>query len=201
MAAYPDEGSVEGVDLEKEQRRERLGWIFWGVSAMLFVVCLFYLQMVSTERVIHAYAVTVLTYGTLLYVEEFEHLKKGWLWKGLSTTVPIHIMFLCILLWWDGKYPRLAQTGYMFANAIAVVYAVEMVVFTMIIDRFKARASLSEPPRKLKRLFTWTTTPKRQARKIITMLDETGESDAAKEARENYMKWSFYGVSTVLLAT
>jgi hypothetical protein len=39
---------MEELDLEKEQRRERLGWVFYGVGAMLFVVCGFYLQ----ERVV-----------------------------------------------------------------------------------------------------------------------------------------------------
>jgi len=93
MVAYPAEG-LEGFDQEKEQRRERLGWVLYGVSAMLFVVCLFYVQMVSTERVVHAYAATVLCYGTLLYVEEFDHLRQAWLWKGIFTTIPLHLIFM-----------------------------------------------------------------------------------------------------------
>ncbi len=65
---------MEELDLEKEQRRERLGWVFYGVGAMLFVICGFYMQERVEQRVLHAYGLTVLCYGALIYVEEFEHL-------------------------------------------------------------------------------------------------------------------------------
>jgi len=68
MVTYSMEG-LEDFDLAKEQRRERLGWVFYGVGAMLFVVCGFYMQERVEQRVLHAYALTVLCYGVLLYVE------------------------------------------------------------------------------------------------------------------------------------
>lgn len=201
MLTYPKEG-LEGFDLEKQQRFERLGWVIYGVGAMLFVVCGFYLQERVEERVLHAYGLTVLSYGALLYVEEFDNLRRLWLWKGVLATIPLHIMFVAGLFWWDAKHPRLAHSGVTFVYALWPVFVAEFVIFTLIIDHFKASASPDEPPRKLKRFLNWTSKPKRETRKVITMLDESGDdSDPAKEARKNYLKWSFWGVSAILLTT
>jgi hypothetical protein len=194
------EDTVEEFDLEKEQRSERLGWVFYGVGAMLLVVCGFYMQERVEQRVLHAYGLTVLCYGILLYVEEFEHLRRLWLWKGVLATIPLHIAFVASLFWWDAKNQQLAHSGFMFVYAIWPVLVVELLIFSLIIDHFKASASPDEPPRKLMRFLTWTKAPKRESGKIITMPDEDGDdSDPSKEARKNYLKWSFLGVSAFLL--
>jgi len=54
---------VEELDLKKEQRRELLKWVFYGVGAMLFIVCGSYVQARVEQRVLHAYGLTVLCYG------------------------------------------------------------------------------------------------------------------------------------------
>ena len=190
---------MEELDLVKEQRRERLGWVFGGVSAMLFVVCLFYMQMVATARIVHACALTILTYGALVYVEEFAHLRKAWLWKCILFSIPLHLGFVSILLWWDGKNPRLAQAGYGFAGVLALLFAAEMVLFTAIVDRFKVSAAPTEGPGKLKRLLLWTNKPKRE--KVITIAEESEDDDPIKQSRKDYLRWGFWGVSAVLLAS
>ncbi|GAC1661509.1 MAG: hypothetical protein NVS9B4_13850 [Candidatus Acidiferrum sp.] len=191
---------MEELDLEKEQRRERLGWVFYGVGAMLFVVCGLYIQERVAQRVLHAYGLTVLCYGALLYVEEFEHLRRLWLWKGVLATIPLHLAFVASLFWWDAKHPQLAHSGFMFVWALWLVFVVEIVIFSLIIDNFKASASPDEPPRKLKRFVTWTKKPKQETGRVITMPDENGDdSDPAKEARKNYLNWSFLAVSAFLL--
>jgi hypothetical protein len=191
---------LEELDLEKEQRFERLGWVFYGVGAMLFVVCGFYLQERIEQRVLHAYGLTVLCYGALLYVEEFQHLRRLWLWKGVLVTIPLHIAFVAGLFWWDAKHPQLAHSGFMSAYAIWPVFVVEIVIFSLIIDHFKASASPDEPTRKLKRLLPWTKKPK--TTRVITMLDESGgDSDQTKELRRNYLSWGFWGAGAVLLGT
>ena len=201
MVTSSTEG-LEGSDLEKQQRLERLGWVFYGVGAMLLVVCGFYMQERIEQRVLHAYALTVLVYGALLYVEEFEHLRRLWLWKGILATIPLHIGFVAGLLWWDAKHAQLAQSGFIFVYALWPVFIAEMVTFALMVDHFKASASPDEPPRKLKRLLTWANKPKRETRKVITMPDESeDDSDPTKVARKNYLKWSFWGVSALLLAT
>jgi hypothetical protein len=187
---------VEELDLEKEQRRERLGWVFYGVGAMLFVMCAFYMQERVELRVLHAYMLTMLTYGALIYVEEFEHLRRLWLWKGVLATVPLHILCVAGLFWWDAKSPQ--NPGYILAYRVWPFFAAEMVVFTLVIDHFKASAS-PEPRRKLTRFLNWTSKQARD-KKTITMPDEDGEDlDFAKEARKNYLKWSFLGVSAFLV--
>jgi hypothetical protein len=191
---------VEELDLEKEQRSDRLVWVFYGVGAMLLVICAFYMQERVELSVLHAYTLTVLTYGALIYVEEFEHLRRLWLWKGVLATIPLHILCVASLVWWDAKVPQ--SSGYVLAYRVWPFFAAEMVVFTLIIDHFKASASPDEPRRKLTRFLNWTNKPKRETRRIITMPDENGEDlDCAKEARKNYLKWSFLGVSVFLLLT
>jgi hypothetical protein len=190
---------MEELDLAKEQRRERLGWVFWGVSAMLYVVCLFYVQMVATERVVHACALSILTYGALVYVEEFDHLRKAWLWKGILSTIPLHVAFVGMLLWWDGKNPRLAHAGYAFAGALAVMFAVEMVLFTAIVGRFKVSESPQDGAGKLKRLLPWSK--KTKTGKVITLAEEGDDDDPTKQSRKDYLGWGFWGVSAVLLAS
>ena len=197
MVTYP----AEGFDLEKDQRGEGLVWVIYGVGAMLLVVCGFYMQERVEQRVLHAYGSTVLIYGALLYVEEFEHLRRLWLWKGVLATIPLHIAFVAGLFWWDAENPQMAHKGFMFVYALWPVFVVEMVVFTLIIDHFKASASPDEPPRKLKRLLTWANKPKRKTGKVITMPDDDGDDfDLTREARKNYLKWSFLGISGILLA-
>ena len=194
------EDTVEEFNLEKEQRRDRMFWVFYGVGAMLLVVCGFYMQERVELRVLHAYGLTVLCYGALLYVEEFEHLRRLWLWKGVLATIPLHIAFVASLFWWDANHPEVAHSGFMIVYALWPVFVVEFVIFILIINKFKASASPGEPPRKLKRFLTWTKKPKRESGEVITMPDEDGDdSDPSREARKNYLKWSFLGVSAFLL--
>jgi len=169
---------------------------------MLFVVCGFYVQQSAEQRVLHAYGLTVLVYGALLYVEEFEHLKKLWLWKGVLATIPLHIASVAGLFWWDARHPQLAHSGFMSAYALWTGFVVEMVTFSLIIDYFKPSASSDEPQPKLKRFLAWTKKSKPRTGKIITMVDEnTDDSDPTKESRSNYLKWGFWAVSAFLLAT
>lgn len=188
---------MEDLDLAKEQRRERLGWVFYGVSAMLSVVCLFYIQMVATERVVHACALSILTYGALVYVEEFDHLRKAWLWKGILSTIPLHVGFVAILICRDGKNSQ--QTGYAFVGALFLMFAVEMVIFSAIVGRFKVSESLQDGPGKLKRLLPWSKRTK--TGKIITLAEEGDDDDPAKQSRKDYLRWGFWGVSAVLLVS
>jgi hypothetical protein len=200
MITYPADG-LEGFGLEKQQRFECLKWVFYGVGAMLFVVGGFYMQERVEQRIFHAYGLTVLSYGALLYVEEFEHIRRLWLWKGVLTTIPLHIAFVAALFWWDAKHPQLMHSGFIFVYALWPVFVAEIVIFSLIIDHFKGTASPDEPKRQLKRLLTWTKKAKPKTGKVITMPDESGDdSDPAKEARRNYLKWSFLAVSAFLLA-
>jgi hypothetical protein len=81
MAPY---STSETLNLVKEQRQERLQWVFFGVGSMLLVVCGFYMQQRVELRLLHAYGLTVLTYGALIYVEEFQHLKRLVVVEGRS---------------------------------------------------------------------------------------------------------------------
>lgn len=188
----------ETLTLDKEQRQERLQWVFYGVGSMLLVVCAFYMQERVELRVLHAYGLTVLTYGALIYVEEFEHLKRLWLWKGVLATIPLHVLFLAGLFWWDTKDPL--SPGYVLVFRIWPFFLAEIVIFSLVIDHFKTGASLDEAPRKLTRLLAWQNKPKAKMGGIVTVGGESGDdSDPARESRRNYLRWVFWGVSAILL--
>jgi hypothetical protein len=135
-------------------------------------------------------------------VEEFEHLKNLWLWKGVLATIPLHIAFVAGVVWWDARHTQYAQSGFRFVNVLWPVFVAEMVIFSLVIDYFKPSESADEQPRKLRRLLSWTKKRKARTEKIITMADETGDdSDPTKESRSNYLRWGFWAVSAFLLAT
>jgi len=194
------DSASETFNLDKEHRQERLQWVFYGVGSMLLVVCAFYLQERVELRVLHAYGLTVLTYGALIYVEEFEHLKRLWLWKGVLATIPLHILFLVGLFWWDAKGPM--SPGYILVFRIWPFFLVEMVIFSLVIDHFRAFASPEEPPSKRKRLLVWQNKPRAKRERVITLEGEWGDdSDPARESRRNYLRWASWGLSAILLVS
>jgi hypothetical protein len=194
------DSTSEALNLDKEQRQERLQWVFYGVGSMLLVVCGFYMQDRVELRILHGYALTVLTYGALIYVEEFQHLKRLWLWKGVLATIPLHITFLAGLFWWDAQGPL--SPGYIVWYRIWPFFVAEMVIFSSVIDHFKASASPDEPPRKLTRLLPWQNKPKAKMEGIITLGGESGDdSDPTRESRRNYLRWVFWGVSAILFVS
>jgi len=151
-------------------------------------------------RVLHAYGLTVLTYGALIYVEEFGHLRRLWLWKGVLATIPLHILFLVGLFWWDAKGPL--SPGYILVFRIWPFFVAEMIIFSLVIDHFRSMASPDEPQSELKRLLVWQNKPKAKRDRVITLEGESGDdSDPARESRRNYLRWVFWGVSAILLVS
>jgi hypothetical protein len=192
------ESATETLNLEKEQRQERLQWVFYGVGSMLFVVCAFYVQERVELRVLHAYVLSVLTYGSLIYVEEFEHLRRLWLWKGVLVTIPLHVLFLVGLFWWDAKVP--VTPGYIFVFRIWPFFLGEIVIFSLVIEHSRSNASPDEPPNKLKRLIVWQNKPNAKGEGIITVEGESGDDfDPTREPRRNHLRWVFWIASAILV--
>jgi len=106
---------------------------------------------------------------------------------------------------WESSYggmeknPRLAHAGYAFAGALAVMFAVEMVIFTAIVGRFKVSESPQDGPGKLKRSLPWSK--KTKTGKVITLAEEGDDDEPTKQTRKDYLRWGFWGVSAVLLAS
>lgn len=195
MLTYPQDG-LENFSLDKQQRVERLKWVFYGVGAMLLVICGFYMQEKVEVQTLHAYALTILVYGHLLYVEEFEHLRKQWLWNGIVATIPLHAAVVAALLRWDRTL--YTGTGYALVYVLLPIVVAEVVIFGKIIDYFKAIAAPDQPRRQLTRLLTWKG--KARPKPIITLADESGDdSDPSAASRSAYLQWGFWSVGTVLL--
>jgi hypothetical protein len=128
----------DSFDLGKEQRTERLGWVFYGVLAMVFVLGTFFLRERVKAGVLHACGLTILCYGSVLYVHDIEYIRELWLWKGVFTTIPLHLAFVYSLFLWDARFPRLAHSGFVFAYALWVVVVVEMIFILPIFEHFRS---------------------------------------------------------------
>lgn len=205
-------------DLGKEQRTERLKWAFYGVLAMVLVLGNFFLQERVENWVVHAFGLTILCYGSVLYVHEIDHIRELWLWKGVVTTIPLHLAFAYSLFWWDARFPRLAHSGFIFIYALLAVFVVEMIFVLSIFEHFRlpsvfrdAQHNEVSPQPKGPLSHTWQAaadrlrgrlSPKaaeqhREAPRITIAGEE--DSDTRKEERESYFNWSLGGVATVLL--
>jgi hypothetical protein len=206
-------------DLGKEQRTERLKWIFYGVSAMALVVGNFFLQEVAEDWVVHACGLTILCYGLVLYVHEFENIRELWLWKGVLASIPVHLAAILCLFWWDAKFPNDAHSGFMFFGMLSAALTVEMLFILPIFEHFRSHPSQRDmihdelPSRsggilsrnlrsvrdRLRGKFLPNTAEQHvESREIITIAGED-VLDSAKVGRASHLIWGFCGVSALLL--
>lgn len=211
-------GTEDGFDLGKEQRTERLKWVSYGVFAMVLVLGNFFLQERVEAGVLHVCVLTILCYGIVLYVHEVEHIRELWLWKGVATTIPLHVAFASSLFWADVRFPSLAHKGFLFGYSLWIVLVVEMIFVFPIFEHFRlssdfrnTRQGAGAPGPRGSLPHIWQATVDRLRGKVspkaaeqhrevarITIAGEEG-SDAGKEERENHLKWSLGGVATLLL--
>lgn len=218
MISIPTE-TDDRFDLGREQRTQRLIWVFYGVLAMVFVLGNFFLQERVESGVLQACGLTILCYGTVLYVHEIEHIREVWLWKGVVTTVPLHVGFVYFLFWWDARFPGLAHSGFVLTYALWIVLVVEMLFVLPIFEHFRTSsvsrdAQQNEGPPGSRRPLsqTWraaadrlrgrlrqkTAGQDREASPGITIAGEQ-DLDLEKEERETYLEWSLGGVAALLL--
>lgn len=113
------EAGYDEFDITKEQRGDRLWWVIWGVGAMLLVIGALYLNERGEIRLLHVFVLNLLVYGTLLYVDNLEDLKKPWLWKAVLFTIPIHIVCVVLLWLWDADVPN---SGWAIMNRILTFF-------------------------------------------------------------------------------
>jgi len=127
-------------DLAKEQREDRVRYVLYGVGALLLVIGFL---MNEQDRVwlpiLDAFGLTTLCYGYAFYAHERQHVRKLWLWKAVLATIPLHLMFLAGLVWWDWRFPHLAHMGFVFAFVLLAACAVETALMKLIIDRVRPK--------------------------------------------------------------
>lgn len=128
--------SVEpDFDLALEQRRDRLGWLLLGGTA-LWILYLFTGRPFATE-LFQGWVATGLFYGDNFYVRRRKDLPKLWLWKSILITVPIHTLYLAGIFWLDRAVPQLMTKIVIFMPVIALGFAVESIQMQPLIDRFR----------------------------------------------------------------
>jgi hypothetical protein len=128
--------SVEqDFDLALEQRRDRLGWLIFGGTAL----CGLYLSTgrpFATE-LFQGWIATALFYGDNFHVRRGKDLPRLWLWKAILMTVPIHALYLAGIFWLDRAVPQLMTKAFIFIPVVALGFAVESITMQPLIDRFK----------------------------------------------------------------
>jgi hypothetical protein len=128
-------GVEQDFDLGIEQRRDRLGWLLFGGTA-LCIAYSFTGRPFDTE-IFQGWIATSLFYGDTFYVRRRQALSKLWLWKSILMTVPIHALYLAGIFWLDRAIPQLMTKVAFFLPVIAVGFAIESIVLQPLIDRFK----------------------------------------------------------------
>ena len=128
--------SVEqDFDLAKEQRRDRLGWLLLGGTALCGLY-LFTGRPFATE-LFQGWIATSLFYGDNFYVRRRANLPKLWLWKSILITVPFHVLYLAGIFWLDRAIPQLMTKALVFMPVVGVGFAIESITMQPLIDRFK----------------------------------------------------------------
>jgi len=214
----------QSIDLPKQERVERLGWLFLGGGAMLMVNGGLILHEFMPAQLMHAYALTVMCYGQILYLDEIEHVRERWLWIAVLATIPVHFLFVTGLIWWDMDHPDLAKTR-VFVAKLTEAYVVEMLSVTPIINWFRRFSPTAGSQQGGRRGRFWKLIPRSwqsagaRVRKGFqgetaqqpqpTMVSVPGESedfvdlatdiDLGKERRKSYLKWFFWGTGLTLL--
>ncbi len=129
---------MESFDIAKEQRGDRLRYVFYGIVAIL---ALFYFFGGWSERkwniVADVLGLTLLSYGYILYVSEIRYIRRLWLWKAVLATLPLHLLFLIGLIWWTLRFPRWAHSGFAFAYVLVGTCVIEATLMSFIIDHYR----------------------------------------------------------------
>jgi hypothetical protein len=132
LFGYPVE---QGFDFAMEQRRDRLGWLLLG-GTVLCVLYSFTGRPFDTE-LFQVWIATGLFCGDTFYVRRREALSKLWLWKTILLTVPVHVLYLAVVIWSDRTFPQLMTKVAFFLPVIAVGFALESIAMQPLIDRLK----------------------------------------------------------------
>jgi hypothetical protein len=123
------------LDLAKDERWNKAGWVFLGGAVLCMVYDLSGLPF--GLEVFQAWFATSLCYGASVYVKRRNHFNELWLWKAVSVTVPLHIAYLVLLFWSDKAFPSVMTKATAFVPILAIAYAIESILFDWVVDRFE----------------------------------------------------------------
>jgi hypothetical protein len=128
-------------DLAKEQRRNRLGYVF----LLGTVLCLLYLfdGRPFAVEVFQVFIATVLCYGASFYVDRRYDLGKPWLWKAFLASIPMHLVYLAALIWSDKTFPTVMTKSILFIPTLAIAFGIESIIVDRIVDHFKPPSASS----------------------------------------------------------
>src|ERR1700737_2124846 len=102
-----------GFNMVKEQRRDRLNWLFYTGIAVCIAYSFFSRRAHSTQ-VFQGFVATSLFYGETFYVRRRNDLGKLWLWKAILATIPFHVLYLVGIFWSDRAFPEVMTRAIVF---------------------------------------------------------------------------------------
>jgi hypothetical protein len=129
-----------GIDLEpdfsmeREERSTQFKYVLWGGLFLIFAYGCFWSLSV---RFFQAYVATFVCYGLTFYVWRGSYLRKGWLWKAILASLPLHALYLAGIFWADKAVPELMTKALGFTPVLTLGGGLEVALFGAIADRFK----------------------------------------------------------------
>ena len=131
-------------DLARENRATRIGHVLIGAVAICCVYDLF--GGGFSRQVFQGTVATILSYGTSFYAERKSDICGPAFWKALVATLPIHVLCLVAIFYFDKIFPPRRIRGDLFIPVL--VFGIESAfIFERIIAYFafdRADPSLSQ---------------------------------------------------------
>lgn len=136
MPALFGYGIEPGFNIAKEQRRDRLGWLFY-TGLVLCIAYSFFSRREHATEAFQGFVATSLFYGENFYVRRRGYLDKLWLWKAIFASIPLHVLYLVTLFWSDRALPEVMTKAIVFLPVVAVGFVLESFLLQKIVDRFR----------------------------------------------------------------
>jgi hypothetical protein len=133
-----------GFNIAREQRRDRLNWLFY-TGVVLCIAYSFFSGRGRSTEIFQSFVATTLFYGETFYVRQRCDLGKLWIWKAIITTIPLHVLYLLGIFWSDRAYPDVMTKAIIFIPVLALGSAVEFTQMQRIVTWFKPGVPGTDP--------------------------------------------------------
>ena len=135
MFGYPTEPDFDLAEEERISRLKRL------LSVALVLCCIYLFSgLPQAVQVFQGCVATGLGLGDSFYVRRRNLLARPWLWKAVLVAVPLHVVYLAVLFWFDKVLPHVMTKSIIFMPILAAGFGIESLLIDRIVGYF-------EPPR------------------------------------------------------
>lgn len=121
-------------DIEREKRRDHVGWALLIVVGLSIVYDLF--AGPNSTEVFQFLLATTWFYGATFYADRKVDIGKGLIRKDVLASLPLHAAYLVALVALDRTFPRAMMKAVVFIPVLAVGFVFESLLFDWLARRF-----------------------------------------------------------------